>query len=124
MTTVREKYALYLLHLIVDMMESEVQELVRYGVSPIGFGHMQPLKKDQQKKVLALFAQIGTLTRNAAVKMIEGDSAVENEEQATEWTAAMLVEIGALTSLIGDANIVEREKITSLICDLEKILHE
>jgi len=124
MTTVHEKYALYLLHLVVEMMEGEVQELVRYGVSPIGFGHMRPLKKDQQKKVLALFAQINTFTQGTAVKMIEAGAALENDEQATEWIAAMLGEIKALTSLVGDAYEVEREKITSSVCDLKKILHE
>jgi hypothetical protein len=121
MATVREKYALYLLHLVVEIMSNQAHELVQYGVSPIGCGHMRPLSKNLQENVLAIFAEIGDLTQDTTVKMIE-ESAAPGEEQAVEWIKTMLAEIRTLTSLVGDTYGVERDKIRDLINDAEKIL--
>jgi hypothetical protein len=124
MTTVNEKYALYLLHLVVEMMSGEMQELVRYGVSPNGIGYMQPLRKDLQEKMLSLFEKIDVLVRDATVKMIEKAATPGNEEQVTEWIRAMLTKTRVLASMVGDTYGVERDKIMGLINDAEKILRD
>jgi hypothetical protein len=124
MTTVNEKYALYLLHLVVEMMSGEMQELVRYGVSPNGIGYMQPLRKDLQEKILTLFEKIDELAWDATVKMIKKVAAPKTEEQVTEWIMAMLAVTRVLASMVGDTYGVERDKIMGLINDAEKILRE
>ncbi len=46
MTAINKKYALYLLHLLIGVITEEMNELIRYGIPPIGVGYVMPLKKD------------------------------------------------------------------------------
>jgi hypothetical protein len=123
--TISDRYALYLLHLLIGVMNEEMNELTRYGIPPIGVGHVMPLKKDSREKILDLFIEIDGIIKEAALKMIE-DTVVlkEDKDEMNEWTRAMLEELktraSSLSAIYGD----EMEKMNGLIHKIEAILDE
>jgi hypothetical protein len=123
--TINEKYALYLLHLLIGVMNEEMNELIRYGVPPIGVGYVMPLKKDLREKILTLLIKIDEIIKEAALKMIE-DTVVSKEEKdgTNKWVKAMLEELkdraSSLSGIYGD----EVEKVNGLVHEIEMLLDE
>jgi hypothetical protein len=123
--TINEKYALYLLHLLIGLMNEEMNELIRYGVPPIGVGYVMPLKKDLREKILTLLIKIDEIIKEAALKMIE-DTVVSKEEKdgTNKWVKAMLEELkdraSSLSGIYGD----EVEKVNGLVHEIGMLLDE
>jgi len=121
--TINEKYALYLLHLLIGVMNEEMNELIRYGVPPIGVGYVMPLKKDSREKILTLLIKIDEIVKEAALKMIEDTVALkEDKDEMNEWTRAMLEELktraSSLRGIYGD----EMQKVIVLLHEIKEIL--
>jgi len=118
-----EKYALYLLHLLIGVMNEEMIDLMRYGVSPIGVGYVMPLKKDLREKIFTLLIKIDEIIKEAALKMIE-DTVVSKEEkdETNKWIKAMLEILKGRASLLSSIYEYEVEKISSLVHEIEKLL--
>ena len=120
-----DKYALYLLHLLIGVMNEEMSELTRYGIPPIGVGHVMPLKKDSREKILDLLIKIDGIIKEAALKMVE-DAVVlkEDKDEMNEWIRAMFEELktraSSLSGIYGD----EMQKVNGLIQRIEAILDE
>jgi hypothetical protein len=118
-----DKYALYLLHLLIGVMNEEMSELTRYGIPPIGVGHVMPLKKDSREKILDLLIKIDGIIKEAALKMIE-DTVVlkKNKDEMNEWIRAMLEELktraASLSGIYGD----EMQKVVVLLHEINEIL--
>lgn len=121
--TINEKYALYLLHLLIGVMNEEMIDLMRYGVSPIGVGYVMPLKKDLREKIFTLLIKIDEIIKEAALKMIE-DTVVSKEEkdETNKWIKAMLEILKGRASLLSSIYEYEVEKISSLVHEIEKLL--
>jgi len=122
---IRERYALYLLHLLIGVMNEEMNELTRYGIPPIGVGHVMPLKKDSREQILDLLIKIDGIIKEAALKMVE-DAVVlkEDKDEMNEWIRAMFEELktraSSLSGIYGD----EMQKVNGLIQRIEAILDE
>jgi hypothetical protein len=123
--TINEKYALYLLHLLIGVMNEEMDELIRYGVPPIGVGYVMPLKKDLQDKILTLLTKIDEIIKEAALKMIEDSVVSKGEKDGTnKWVKAMLEELKDRASLLSGIYGDEVEKVNGLVHEIEMLLDE
>ncbi len=123
--TVNEKYSLYLLHLLVGLMYEELYELMRFGIPPIGVGHVIPFGKDLQEKILSLLKKMDEIIKGTALKMIE-DTVVSKEEkdETNKWIKAMLEELKDRASSLSGIYEDEMEKINGLIHEIEMLLDE
>ncbi|MDA8157228.1 MAG: hypothetical protein M0Z52_12390 [Actinomycetota bacterium] len=126
--SITERYALYLLHLYVGVMTGEMDDLARYGITPVG-GRTAPLKKDLQEKISLLLAKLDEVLGEAVREMIaESASGIVSgrlgREETTAWIGAMLEELERRISFLGTAykNNIERTK--DLINEIEKLMAE
>jgi hypothetical protein len=123
--TINEKYALYLLHLLIGVMNEEINELIRYGIPPIGVGYVMPLKKDSREKIFTLLIKIDEIVKEAVLKMIE-DTVVSKEEkdETNKWIKAMLEKLKDRASSLSGIYKDEMEKVNGLIHEIEMLLNE
>ena len=122
--TISEKYRLYYLHIIAEVMIDEMNELMRYGVSPLGVGYVQPLKQDARRKIGPLLALLGDRTRDATEKMIrESINADVSAEKAEDWMKIMLVELEKQAASVGGAYAQEAEEVRGLLSQIRDILN-
>ncbi len=118
-TTISENYRLYHLHLFVEVMTEEMGELMRYGVSPLGVGDINPLNKDQQDKLRPLLMKIADCVKDATEKIIEEDVAAPDQPVTVEeWMRIMLEELRTRVSAIGDAHAQELKPVLRLIDEM------
>ncbi len=122
--TINEKYKLYYLHILAEVMIEEMNELMRFGVSPLGVGYVQPLKQDVRQKVGPLLAMLADLTRDATEKMIqESMTADVNAETAEDWMKIMLIELEKQAASVGGAYAHEVEEVRGLLDQIRAILN-
>jgi hypothetical protein len=123
MAAMSEKYRLYHLHLFVEVMTEEIGELMRYGVSPLGVGYVEPLKKDLQKKIRPILMKIADCVKDAAEKKIEDGVAAPDEPfTSEEWVRTMFEELRTRVSALDDAYGQDINPVMALIHQMEDIL--
>jgi hypothetical protein len=106
-------------------MSEEMDELIRYGVPPIGVGYVMPLKKDLQEKILTLLTKIDEIIKEAALKMIEDSVVLKEEKDGTnKWVKAMLEELKDRASLLSGIYGDEVKKVNGLVHEIEMLLDE
>ena len=99
--SINERYALYLLHLYVGVMTEEMDDLARYGITPVG-GQTAPLGKGLQEKISPLFAKLDEVLGEAAWEMVEKSASGKGGGEKTEaWIGAMLEELERKISFLG-----------------------
>jgi ABC-type enterochelin transport system substrate-binding protein len=123
--TISEKYRFYYLHLLTEVMIDEMNELMRYGVSPLGVGYVQPLKQDVRQKISPLLAMLADRIRDATEKMIPKSTTTDvNAETAEDWMKIMLAELEKQTASVGSVYAHEREKVRGLLNQIKEILNK
>jgi hypothetical protein len=121
--TISEKYRLYYFHLLVEVMIDEINELMRYGVSPFGVGDVQPFKQDLRKKIGPILAMLADRTRGAAEKMLQESMTTDNAATAEDWMKIMLVELEKQATSVGSAYAHELENVKGLLNQIREILN-
>lgn len=124
--SINERYALYLLHLYVGVMTEEMDDLARYGITPVG-GRTAPLKKDLQEKISLLLAKLDEVLGEAVREMIaESASGIVSgrvgREEPTAWIGAMLEELERKISFLGADYKSTFEKTKELINEIKKLM--
>lgn len=120
-----EQYRLYLLNLLVEVMTDEINELMRYGISPLGVGTVRPLDKERQNAIRPLLEKLSDAVRESTVKMIKETVIPANEEStAEEWIKIMLEELKMRASTVGGAYAHELQGVNGMILEMENILAE
>ena len=123
MAMMSEKYRLYHLYLFVEVMTEEMNELMRFGVSPLGVGYINSLNKDQQDKLRPLLMKIADCVKDTTEKIIEeGVAAPDTPVTSEEWVRIMLEELRTRVSAIGDTSAQELKGVTGLLHEMEDIL--
>jgi hypothetical protein len=123
MAAMREKYRLYHLHLLTEVMIEEMRELIRYGVSPLGVEYVPPLEKERQEKLRPLLTKLAESIKEAAGKMIEdGVAAPHGSLTSEEWLRIMLEELRMRVSTIGDSYAQELKGVTGFLHEMENVL--
>jgi hypothetical protein len=123
MAAMSEKYRLYHLHLFIVLMMEEINELIRYGIAPLGFGYVRPLKMELQEKIRPLLEKISDFVREATTNMIEKTATPAGDEvEAEDWIRVMLEELKTRVSPVGDDYGNEMKKISSLLLEISAIL--
>ncbi len=118
-----EQYRLYFLNLQVEVMTDEINELMQYGISPLGVGKARPLDKERQKAIRSLLDKVSDTVREAAVNMIEKTVMPVDEAKAEDWINVMLEELRTRTSEIGGEYSEALKEIAGLIDQMGNILN-
>ncbi len=120
-----DKYELYLLHLLLGIAYEEASDLARFGVPPIGVGHVAPLQKDLRKKILPLFLEMNSAVNDACIKMIEESvSGDDNADHVTQWMTTITHALKMRSSLLIRAYGSEMEKVRKSLDEIDGILDE
>ncbi len=123
MAAMSKKYRLYHLLLFAEVVIEEMNEVMRYGVSPLGVGYMEPLKKDVQVKIRSTLIKIEECVNDAAEKMIKNDvAAPDGSLTSEEWLRMMLEELRTRVHAIETPYAQELKPITGLIQEMNDIL--
>ena len=122
--TISEKYKLYYLHIIAEVIIDEMNGLMLSGVSPLGVGYVQPLKQDVRQKIGPLLAMLVDQTRDATEKMIQESMTMDNVETAEDWMKIMLIELEKQAASVGGSYAHEVEKVRGLLNQIRDILNE
>lgn len=120
--TISDRYALYLLHLLISVMNEEVNDLMRYGIPPTGVGQVTPLKNDLRQEIFDLFIRMDETVRNAALKMVEDSVSTKEENDAVQWLNVMLKELKERVSALSGNYGHEMEKVSLLLNEIDEIL--
>ena len=122
--SINERYALYLLHLYIGVMTEEMEDLARYGITPVG-RQTAPLEKDLQEKISPLFAKLDEVLGEAVREMIEKSASGKGDREETEaWIRAMLEELERKISFLGADYKSTFEKTKELINEIRKLMAE
>jgi hypothetical protein len=120
-----DKYELYLFHLLLGIAYEQAFDLVKFGIPPTGVGHVSPLKKELQDKILPLFLEIDGVVKDACVKMIEESvSANDNGDAAVLWTKTIVHALKMRSSLLLKAYGSEMENVRKALDEIDGILDE
>ncbi len=123
MATMSEKYRLYHLFLFVEVMTEEMNELMRYGVLPMGVGYVRPLEKERQEKLRPLLTKLADRIKGALENMIaESVTALDKADTPEEWMRTMLDELRSRVSVLDDAYRQDINLVTALIHEMEDVL--
>ncbi len=118
-----EHYHLYLLNLLVEVMTEEINELMRYGISPLGVGNVRPLDKELQNAIRPFLEKLSDTVREAAVTMIkEAVLPADEETTSEEWIKIMLEELRTHLASIGGAHEQELKNVPALLDQIEGAL--
>lgn len=122
--SISERYALYLLHLFIGVMTEEMDDLARYGITPVG-GQAAPLEKDLQEKIFPLLAKLDEVLGEAVREMIaESASEKGGRDETVSWIKAMLGELERRISFLGAGYKSTIEKTKELINEIEQLMAE
>lgn len=120
-----DKYELYRLHLLLGIAYEEVFDLVKFGIPPMGVGHVAPLKKDLQEKILPLFLEVDGVVKDACVKMIEESLAeADNDDDAILWMKTIVQALRMRASSLMEAYGSEMERVGKSLDDINGFLDE
>jgi hypothetical protein len=120
-----DRYELYLLHLLLGVAYEEASDLAKFGIPPAGVGHVAPLKKELQEKILPPFLEINNVVNDACVKMIEESvSGAVDGSDATQWMKTITHALTMRSSLLLRAYGNEMEKVRGLLDEIDRLLDE
>jgi hypothetical protein len=120
--TINDRYALYLLHLLIGVMNEEMNDLMRYGIIPIGAGRVTPIKSDLRQKIFDLFIRMDETVKNAALRMVEDSVSAQEENNALQWMHVMLEKLRERVSTLRGSYGDVMEEVTLLLNEIDKIL--
>jgi hypothetical protein len=120
-----DKYELYLLHLLLGIAYEEASDLAKFGIPPIGVGHVAPLKKELQEKILPLFLEMHNEVNDSCVKMIEQSVPGTNDHNdAIQWIKTIIHALRMRSSLLTRAYGREMERVRGLLDEIDRLLDE
>jgi hypothetical protein len=121
---ISDRYALYLLHLLIGVMNEEMNDLMRYGITPIGVGRITPLRTDLREKMLDVFIRMDETVKNAALEMVKDSVSTKDENAALQWMHVMLEELKKRVSSLKGTYGDEMEKVAMMLDEIDEILDQ
>jgi hypothetical protein len=121
---ISDRYALYLLHLLIGVMNEEMNDLMRHGITPIGVGRITPLRTDLREKMLDVFIRMDETVKNAALEMVKDSVSTKDENAALQWMHVMLEELKKRVSSLKGTYGDEMEKVAMMLDEIDEILDQ